>query len=455
MATKLLTRANIFPNPAGIRLAALGDSHLAKNHKGDNSSPTGISNEINGELTWARITNPCFIHHVVYDNTKGYADARAYWGLNEAIGGETTAEILARVDDVIRKRPDACYVQCGGNDISSVAPVISFDTITTNLTAIVTALREAGIVVILGTIPPRPVASWSAGSVQRKKYNRVNSWIRDAARRLNGVFLHDVARHLTDPTSTDGIPVSGAIGSDNIHLTPTGARLSGVQLGTLLGKIFPTGSLEYIGGRDDLYDATDNPLGNLISNGRMNGTTGTLGAGASGASGVATGWTIARTTGSTVTCVASKEAGDTVLGDLQVLTFTLPGGGTGNDVFMLTGTVTTGPVEGEWVQGGIHMKLTATAVLADSLLFIRNAVDTTHSCQGFRNDALTNLFPNAAIDGPIITEPFLVPASPGAWTFRQEIRMPAASVGSVVLKFGNAWFKKIENPHTMWNNVTV
>lgn len=434
----------------GVRLAALGDSIVARNHRGDMSSPTSIGNKIDGELTWARHVNPCFLFHVVYDTSHGRADGNAFWGLNDGVGGDRTEDCLARVQDVIRKRPDVCYVSVGVNDVSSLVPVIPYATTIANITAIVTALRRAGILVILTTIRPRSTASWAAGSENRDKCNRVNAWIRDSARRWTGVYVHDAAKYIVDPSSTVGNPLAGALASDDLHLSPLGAYLSGVPLGELLGKMFPLASLDYQGGSDDVYDATDNPLGNLCVNGRFSGIAGTKGAGATGD--VATSWTLSRLSGTTVTCVGSIEA-NAEHGPLQVMTFTLPGGGSGDDAFTLSSNMVTGPVAGEYIQGGLHLIANATPNLTEARVFIRNAIDTTHSCMGFQSSDYTQRMPNVAIDGPVISEPFLVPATPGAWTFRAEIRMPAAQVGTVVVKVGNAWMRKVEDPATLWNMV--
>lgn len=431
----------------GIRLGAMGHSIVAQNHKGDSTAPTGISNETNGEITWARLTNPVFWWHVVYDAGRGYADARSFYGMNTGFGGELTAECLTRVPEMISKRPNLVYLAIGTNDIAQVVEPVSYDTIVANIEEICSQLVEAGIIVILATVHPRSTATWGADTTARNKYNRVNSWIRRVAARMDGVYIHDAAKYLTNLSSADGEPITGVLKSDDIHLTPKGAYLSGVKLGELIGKIFPGPILGNSGAADDAYDAADNPDGNLLTGRRMLGTGGTVGAGVTGS--VATGWTLARTTGSTVTCVASKET-DPDLGDVQVMTFTLPGGGASNDVFMLTGAATTGPVENDWVQGGCHIDVGATPNLVSCEILMRNAIATGHAAYAFRQDNYSYPFPEVDFAGPIITEPFPVPATPGAWTWRLEMRFPAANTGTVVIKAADAFLKRIDDPRPVW-----
>jgi hypothetical protein len=63
---------------------------------------------------------------------------------------ETSAQMLARVDTAIASG-EAVFIMGGFNDCAQGVPL---DTITTNLTAIVTRVQDAGrVAVLLGTVP--------------------------------------------------------------------------------------------------------------------------------------------------------------------------------------------------------------------------------------------------------------------------------------------------------------
>ncbi|HEY7597907.1 MAG TPA: GDSL-type esterase/lipase family protein [Actinophytocola sp.] len=102
--------------------------------------------------------------------------------INAGMNGDTSAQILARLDDVVACRPDHVVVQVGAND---VLKEVSLDTYEANLTAIVRRLRaETGAHVALMSI--QVVGDRPDAGVNRE-LDRVNAIIRRAAQE------HDVA----------------------------------------------------------------------------------------------------------------------------------------------------------------------------------------------------------------------------------------------------------------------
>ena len=112
--------------------------------------------------------------------------------MNRGVGGETTEQVLLRLDrDVLAPRPGVVVVQVGVNDLRSLAlfPGREAEIVgrcEANLRAIVGRLRERGAVVVVTTIFPvgrvelarRPI--WSDATIDA--IDRVNRSLRGARR---------------------------------------------------------------------------------------------------------------------------------------------------------------------------------------------------------------------------------------------------------------------------------
>ena len=110
-----------------------------------------------------------------------YTDFEAEGWIDKGISGQTTAQIAARFQtDVIALHPQAVHILAGTNDLTSQwVPQQTWDAYTQMLTA----AHEAGIHVLMGTIPPwglgTKVPAATAEVVQRNmRVQRVNAWIR-------------------------------------------------------------------------------------------------------------------------------------------------------------------------------------------------------------------------------------------------------------------------------------
>ncbi len=81
-----------------------------------------------------------------------YADFEAEGWINKGISGQTSAQIAARFQtDVIALHPQAVHILAGTNDLTAQwVPQQTWDAYTQMLTA----AHEAGIHVLMGTIPP-------------------------------------------------------------------------------------------------------------------------------------------------------------------------------------------------------------------------------------------------------------------------------------------------------------
>jgi acyl-CoA thioesterase-1 len=92
-------------------------------------------------------------------------DPPVRYAYNAGINGNTTAQMLARLEkDVLSRDPDTVFVLGGTNDLlSGVAPA---ETIA-NLREIAERTRKTGADVYLGTIPPQEAVPWAAAPTEQ------------------------------------------------------------------------------------------------------------------------------------------------------------------------------------------------------------------------------------------------------------------------------------------------
>lgn len=154
---------------------------------------------------------------------------------NAGVGGETTTQILARVQsDVIALKPGWCHAQGGTNDISAATPLA---TIQANLSAIWDALDNAGIRVITGTIPPRQTYTGS----QKADTENMNAWIRAQGQARTNLIVVDYYSVLAFPAS--GTYSTGGVTYDGIHPSSIGAHLMGQLFAQTVGPHIPQNTI--------------------------------------------------------------------------------------------------------------------------------------------------------------------------------------------------------------------
>lgn len=178
----------------------------------------------------------------------------AFTPVNAGIGGNTSANLLARIDtDVIALNPAYCHVLIGTNDVNTGVPTA---TTVANITAILDKLIAAGIRVVIGTV--QPFTTYTTG--QLALLAALNAWIRKIRR--PGVVLVDYAAAQTNPA--DGAALAGSM-VDTLHTNIIGAANMGRVLAEVLNRILPKPTF--------LLSAENDPE-QLIDYGRFsNGTT--------------------------------------------------------------------------------------------------------------------------------------------------------------------------------------
>lgn len=203
-----------------------------------------------------------------------------------AVGGTLISAVPAQMASLIAVTPRCSHVLIltgtntfnGGNatEIANAWPDLR--------TSILLAVR-AGIQPIVILDLPRQQSTFSPGATAGIQSCYFNELIRRNAPSL-GAEVIDLTPTLADPASATGDPFANYY-SDGIHPAPLGASRGGIELAAYFAGL-PKPYRGYSTLRDT-YDATNNPSGNLLTGGLMQGAGGTnTGTGASGT--VPTGW---------------------------------------------------------------------------------------------------------------------------------------------------------------------
>ncbi|MDQ8180220.1 GDSL-type esterase/lipase family protein [Pelagicoccus sp. SDUM812005] len=158
---------------------------------------------------------------------------RAYpasnWGdieiVNRGIGGETTPQIIRRLeDDVLSLDPDVVILQMGDNDLKTMAVLPgtrerTIEQTYDNITAIAKRLSENGIQVIITTIfPPAPIELLRAPLWS----DEVNEAIDIVNQRLLAFSYPRVEIANCDPILRDGKYIKAEYSIDTLHLKKAG-----------------------------------------------------------------------------------------------------------------------------------------------------------------------------------------------------------------------------------------
>lgn len=400
-------------------------------------------------------------NHLTYSATGAAAWANVLSGgnfifpadLNFGVTGDTTAQILARVGDVVASRAETVVYFGGTNDRNSNELQTAATTIG-NILATLNALLAAGKKVILCTDAPRGNATYSVyllTTQQLRYHQQVRRWTIETAGRIPGVTVVDLYPLLNDYTRTDGaLPVVNTY--DGAHLSPVGAAIAGAAIADALKKVYP--NKFYFGDADNanLYNATDNPRGNLINNGVMSGTAGTLDGASTGS--LADSWTSTRDTAmnsGSVTSLFAKVARTNPTGSWQQVTLGGTSGATADpNMEIYTSASNSNFAEGDIVQAFCEMEIDAgaTGLRGVTLRTTKtvNAASETSSALLYRDSA--NPFPSGFTGTNrlvMVTRPFTWGAgSTTSARTRIVISLVESTAINAVIRFGNVRMWKVQ-----------
>lgn len=189
-------------------------------------------------------------------------------------GATTNTIVTDYLNSAMTAGLDYCVVAIGTNDTDGSS--ISFAATTANLETIYINLLAMGITPV--AVPPLPRAH--DDSTERNEHERIAWWVRTYAQNNTNIILADPTPVLIDAGNSDGEMLSGYT-FDDLHPSPAGAYYIGKTIWEAVEPYIPKFDMRvYSAG--DVYHSSENPQGNLLSNGNVEGTGGTAGTGVSG-----------------------------------------------------------------------------------------------------------------------------------------------------------------------------
>ncbi|GHG43833.1 hypothetical protein GCM10012320_08170 [Sinomonas cellulolyticus] len=146
---------------------------------------------------------------------------------NSGIGGQTTTQIRSRLQtDALDLKPGWVHLLCGTNNMGTAGGVA---TAKADITAMLDSLNAAGVMTILGTIPPRITPSYTG--TMKADTMELNRWIVQTARTRPNVILADYFTALAEAGGNYADPLYGGNStSDGVHLSARGGYACGRAL---------------------------------------------------------------------------------------------------------------------------------------------------------------------------------------------------------------------------------
>lgn len=437
-----------------FRVGVVGTSLVQQN---DVATSTKISHWNRGWLSWARFfAKGRFECHIWHDPTvyAGWEPSqvpgatRSFRGLNAGVSGQTAAMIDARKDFLANNvECDLIIIDSGTNDM---APLTK-EQIQTYRETLANYYLQRGIPVVFLPILSRAISSWTSGSAERKKAAWINQKTRIFAASTNNCYFFDWNSQWVDSQNADGAPLAN-YSNDGIHFSTNGGVAVGEALANFLSKILPD-PYPRVWSADDKFDATNNPLGNILTNPFCTGTTGTVGTGVTGS--VATSMRVERSTGD-ATAVAAKETRTDNRGDWQTMTFTPAA--TESLFYFRTNTADTAHTfpAGTWVQASCEVDIGSFNGWAGVSLYLKDNSTNgliAYGMEGFDDGAGYIKLPTRVMNGMIITPPIqIIGVGTQTLRWRLEVRVGstgAGATGTGLLKAGAVELRQVEDPRTI------
>jgi hypothetical protein len=328
---------------------------------------------------------------------------------------------------------------------------------------LVTTLRGYGIHVIVMPMPPRAGALLTQAQIQQAQ--RLYNYQREFCRKYRGYYFVDYMGYWLDQTSTTSVPLAGYVKTDNLHPTAVGAYWMGKALTDILLSIFPIRQTVLLPNAD-IYNATDNPTGNLLFSGSTNyglmaGTGGTETAnanltytgGGTGA-GLAANWTFLRGSATSVCTVTNtKENPRTdagrLSGERQVIQIAASSGGGADEVYNLRLTPTFANFTiGDWYYGECAVDVTAAPVNCNALEFyiLETRPSNSQTAIDMGYNATTALqMPQVTWSGVLRTPPIQLTSDATAVQANIRARMKTdVGAASITFKIGDMAVRKVD-----------
>lgn len=414
----------------GKKVGAIGDSYTAYGF--DITTANKNLYRSSGYLAWLRVLSKQQID-VSLSNV---------WA---NLNGEGTAEMIAGGyhTSAAAAGLDFCIICAGSNDYSG-GKNLTYSQITTNLTTIYNTVLASGAIVVAVAIPPRS----SLGAADYKLYTRVNNWIRGQSASNARIIYVDVEPYVADATTGNYL---SNYSWDGTHLSAKGSYW--------LGKLIWDAISNYVPNRDiltkwynDVYDSTANPRGNLLTNGMLNGTGGSLGT--TGGAGTVTGnvadsWTadLSGTAAGLAVACSKVARTDGINGYWQQLAIS----GTSPNTSGINALITQSPTfanmaVGDTVELAMEFELDSghsnvMGVMVHSYWVGGTALDSYDMYVRITTDP-TWLDTGSTIKGVLRTPPIVIPTGSTGARIRGEVLLLQNVAVSATVRFGRPTFIK-------------
>lgn len=303
LPANLLAATGGFRRPLRNTYVQLGDSKLAYSFSGGGSN---ILAKNFGITHWGQR----------YTHSRWRSPKEANFG----VAGDTTSQVLQRIDAAIAYPADVYVVLAGSNDRRNGTKLEDSQM---QLTRIIRQLRNANKIVIVVAETPKAL-SGNFGQTQAQALDnyKYRMWIKTVVALWEGVMVVDPWQEMVDPASPYYEPLPGMV-SDGAHQTCIGAEIMGRYVAMALNKLsnFPGGLTI----SNSMYNLDQAITGSLTQNPLMLGTGGTIQAGANAQAGsvLADGYTFG-IEGGPATGVATKlyKEPSSRVGEFQVIEIT-------------------------------------------------------------------------------------------------------------------------------------
>lgn len=426
----------------GPTFAILGTSITDQNSK-NIQPPTASPSRAwftDGYATWLRILT-CQRINLPVENDFG-------------VSGDKFQDMLARIVSVIAVNPDYVIVEGGSNNIA----VDSFTTMRDAWLALITSLRAAGITPIILPMPPRAGAVLTTAQIQQQQ--RFYNYQREFCLNNRGYLFCDYLGYWLDQTSTSSVPLAGMVKADNLHPTAIGAYWMGKALADLITPLLPPRP-SHVLSNADIYDATNNPTGNLlyssgVNRGLLAGTGGTETANANltyNGTGLAAGMTVLRGTATSTCTVTNSKENPRVdtgrsSGERQIIQIAASTGGGADEVYNLRFAPALADVAaGDWYYGEVHIEVSVapTNVLALEFYLLETRPSNSQTAIDCAlNSALAGVLPTVTWTGVLRTPPIQRTSDASALqaNIRARLKTDAGAAG-ITFKVGDMTVRKV------------
>lgn len=322
--------------------------------------------------------------------------------------GETTTQILARLNDACNDTNDAELVFAGTNDVTNSITVATTES---NLQQIYEGLMKCGKFVIAVTDAPRNQSSVT--STQQLQIYAVDRWKRDYVKErtsvnssiYSNIQILDVAPLWGNANDSNGAQNTNCF-IDGTHPASGCAMVGGFETWGKLKQRFgltpqQTGSSQ----RNDLYDATNNPYGPLATSPYMAASGGTVNSPLTGT--LATGYTCSRSGSATIATAALAIEGpagtgtrtDLYSGNRQTLVVSAGSGTSSEHYTCFTSTytlATLGISTGDKLQAKVDLEISGTTKMNELYMDLK-CVDNSSVVQARAvagHDVVGDYFPD-------------------------------------------------------------